>query len=72
MAASLIAPIASSLIVPIASLLINATTGKGVMRARKWKEGEILSLLALILMMKVLENGIKRDGRGCNNMDKHF
>ena len=51
MAASLIAPIASSSIQPVASLLINAISGKGVMRA------------GLHLMMKVLGKGVKRAGK---------
>ena len=57
MAASLIALMASSLIKPIASSLINSITGKG-------QEGEFLPLLPLLLMMKVLEKGVKRAGTG--------
>ena len=53
-ATSLIAIMASSLIQPVASSLINAITGKGVRRAGKRQDVEILSLLALPLMMKVL------------------
>ena len=52
-AASLMA-LFSSLIQTVASLLINAMSEKGVMRARKGHEGEILPLLALALMMKVM------------------
>ena len=60
MAASFIAPIASSLIQPIVSSLINSITGKR-------QEGGFLPFLALPLMMKVLENGVKREGRGYVN-----
>ena len=60
MAASFIAPIASSLIQPIVSSLINSITGKR-------QEGGFLPFLALPLMIKVLENGVKREGRGYVN-----
>ena len=50
MAVSLIAPMASSLIQPVASSLINTIYGKG----EKGKEGRLLQLLALSLMMKAL------------------
>ena len=57
----MIAPMASLLIQPIASsLLINAT---------KRKKGEFLPLLALPLIMKVLEKGVKRVGKGYNNIN---
>ena len=48
---------ASSLIQPIAPSLINSITGKG-------QEGGFLPLLALLLMMKVLEKGVRSAGRG--------
>ena len=65
MAASLIAAMASSLVQPVTSSLKNAITGK-------WKEGGFFPLLALTLMMKTLEKGVRRAGRGYNNMDKNF
>ena len=45
---------ASSLIQPMDSSLINAITGKRVVRARRGQEGGFIPLLALPLMMKVL------------------
>ena len=69
MAASLIAPIASSLIQPLASSLINAISGKEVMRAEKGEEGGIPSFL---VPGKVPGKGLRRAGRGYNNMDKNF
>ena len=76
MATSLKAVNASSLIKPAASLLVNAITG-GVMRALKRKEGGILPLLALPLIIEVLQKIVaswkKKDvrtaGKGYNNMD---
>ena len=65
----LIVSMASSLIQPVASSLVNAITGKGVMRARKGQESGILPLLTLPLMMKVLEEGVTKDGKGYNNID---
>ena len=56
-------PMAASLIQPVASSLINDITGKG-------QEGGFLQLLTLPLMMKVLGKGVRRAGRGYNNMDK--
>ena len=47
MAVSLIATVASSLIKPVTSLLLNAISGKEVMRAGKGQEGGFLPLLAL-------------------------
>ena len=52
-----------------ASSLINVKTGKGVMRAEKGKEDEILSLLALFLIMKVLGKRVTRGGRWYNSMN---
>ena len=46
----------------MASLLRNAISGKGATRAGKGKEGGVLPLLALPLMMKVL-------GKGVTNLD---
>ena len=65
MAAPFIASMASSLIQPVAFSLINAISGKG-------QEDRFLSLLALPLMLKILEKGVRRAGRGNNNMDKYF
>ena len=59
------APATASLIKAFAFSLINAITGKG-------QEGGFLPLLALLLMMKVLGKGVRRDGRGYNNKDKNF
>ena len=53
---------AASLIQPVASSLINSITGKR-------QEGGFLPLLVLSLMIKVLEKGVRRAGRGYNNMD---
>ena len=58
-AASLIAPMVSSLIQPVVSSLINAICGKGVTRAGKGQEGEILPLLALPLMMNFIEKELQ-------------
>ena len=68
-AVSLIVPLASSLMQPVDSLLINVISGKGVMRAGKRQEGRILPFLALPLMIKVLEIGVTRNVKLCNNMD---
>ena len=57
---SLMAPATASLIKTVAFSLINAITGKG-------QEGRFLPLLGLLLMMKVLGKGVRRDGRGYNN-----
>ena len=62
---SLMAPATTSLIKTVAFSLINAITGKG-------QEGRFLPLLGLLLMMKVLGKGVRRDGRGYNNKDKNF
>ena len=51
------APATASLIKTVAFSLINAITGKG-------QEGRFLPLLGLLLMMKVLGKGVRRDGRG--------
>ena len=53
----------------VASSLINVKTGKGVMRAEKGKEDEILSLLALFLIMKVLGKRVTRGGRWYDSMN---
>ena len=65
MVTSLIAPMASSLIQPIASSLVNSITRKG-------QEGRFLPLLALLLMLKVLGKGVRREGRGYMNKNFQF
>ena len=60
MATSLIAPMVSSLIQPIVSSLIDSITGKG-------QEYGFLPLLAPILMMKVLGEGVRGAGIGYIN-----
>ena len=45
MSASLVASMTSSLMKPVAFSLINAITGKGVMRAEEGQEGGFLLLL---------------------------
>ena len=50
----MMAPMSSSLIQPVASSMMNAVTGKGVMRARKRHENRLRPLFTLPLMMKVL------------------
>ena len=58
----------------MASTLINAITGKGARRTEKG-QGGFLSLLALILSIKALRQGVRRAARGYNNldhMDKNF
>ena len=57
-----IASMAFLLIKPVASSLINAITGNGVRRARKW-QGGISPWYTLPLMVKVMEKGV---------MDQHF
>ena len=52
--ALLIAPIASSLIQPVVDSLINAISGKVVMRPEKRREAEFLPLLTLPLMIKAM------------------
>ena len=59
---AMIKTMAASLIQPVASSLINSITGKG-------QERGFLPLLALSLMIKVLEKGVRRAGRRYNNMD---
>ena len=59
-----------SLIKPVAPLLINAITGKWVRGAGKRQEGKILSLLTLPLMIKILGKGVRRAGRGNNNINE--
>ena len=51
---------ASSLVQSVTSSLINAISGKGVIRARKRQEVGFLPLLALPLMMKVLGKEVMR------------
>ena len=68
MDASLIAPTSSSPIQPVVSSLIDAITGKGVMRAGKGQEGIFLLLLMLPLMMKVMKKGVTRAGKRHNNI----
>ena len=57
-----IASMASLLIKPVAFSLINAITGNGVRRARKW-QGGISPWNTILLMVKVMEKGV---------MDQHF
>ena len=52
-----------SLMQPAGPSLINAISRKGIRRAGKGQEGEILPLLALTWMMKAMS------GRGYNKMD---
>ena len=66
------APMAASLKQPVASSLINAITGRWVRKTGKGREGGILSLLGLHLMMRVLGKGVRRAGKGYDNMDKIF
>ena len=61
---------ASSLIQPAASSLINAITGKGVVRTGIGQEGAIFPLLELPLMMKVLGKGVIRTGKGVRRAKK--
>ena len=68
-AASLLAPGTFSLIQPVAFSLINAITGKGLIRAGKGQKGGFLLLLALPLMMEVLGKRVTTPGRGYNIMD---
>ena len=63
LAASMKTPIACSLIQPVTSSLINAITGRRVRKTGQGHEGGFLPLLALPLMMKVLGNGVKREGK---------
>ena len=66
----MIASMASSLTKSLASSLINAITGKGVIRGEKGKEGGFLQLLAMSLMIKAMSGkGMKRSRRVYNNMD---
>ena len=62
MDASLIAPMASSLIQPVASSLLNVINGKG-------SGSGFLPLLTLLLMMRVLREGVRGAGKRYNNMD---
>ena len=60
----LTAPIASSLIQPVVDSLINAISGKVVMRPEKRWETEFLPLLTLPLMIKAMTwKGITRAGK---------
>ena len=68
--ASIITPMTFSLIQPVATSLINAISGKGVMRAGKEKEPAFLLFLVLFLMMKVLGKAVRKSGRGYNNMSR--
>ena len=54
LAASLIRCMVSSAIWPVASLLLNAISGKWVIRAGKGQWDEILLLIALALMIKAM------------------
>ena len=67
-AASLIAAMASLLIQPAASSLINAITGKDIIRAGKGQKDGFRPFLVLPLMMKVLRKGVTRVGKGYNNI----
>ena len=68
--ASIITPMTFSLTQPVATSLINAISGKGVMRAGKEKEPAFLLFLVLFLMMKVLGKAVRKSGRGYNNMSR--
>ena len=72
LALSVIAPLASSVIQPVVSSLINVISGKRVTRAGNGQEGEILSVLALPLIMKVLGKGVTTAGKRYKNIDKQF
>ena len=64
MAASLIGPMTASLIQHVASSMINALSGKGVMREKKGQEVEFLPLSILPLMTKAMsEKGVTRAKR---------
>ena len=52
------------------SLLRNAISGKGAMRARKGKEGGVLPLLALPLMMKVLGKWVTLPAKGVTGLNQ--
>ena len=52
------------------SLLRNAISGKGAMRARKGKEGGVLPLLALPLMMKVLGKWVTLTAKGVTGLNQ--
>ena len=68
-AVSLKALMTSWLIQPLDSSLINAVTGKRVMKAVKRQEGGFLPLTASPLMMKVLGKRVTGRGKEYNNMD---
>ena len=53
----------------MASWSRNAITGKRVKRAGKGQGDGLLLLLVLFLLMKVLEKGDRRAGRGYKDMD---
>ena len=53
----------------MASSLINAISGKRVIKARKRQEEGLLALSALPLMMLVLRKGVTRAEKEYNNMD---
>ena len=72
MAPSMIASIAYLVIQPVLSSLVNAISGKGVMRAGKGRESGVLPVLALSLMMKVLGKGVTAAGKGYKNTNKQF
>ena len=54
----------------MASLLRNAISGKGATRAEKGKEGGVLPLLALPLMMKVLGKGVTLPEKGVAGLNQ--
>ena len=54
----------------MASLLRNAKSGKGATRAGKGKEGGVLPLLALPLMMKVLGKGVTLPEKGVTGLNQ--
>ena len=58
-----------SLIQPVGPSLINAISRKGITRAGKEQEGEILPLLALTWMMKAMSG---RRYNKMDHMDKRF
>ena len=53
----------------MASSLINAISGKRVIKARKRQGEGLLALSALPLMMLVLRKGVTRAEKEYNNMD---
>ena len=69
-AAQLIAPMVPSFIQPVASSLINAVSGKGVMRAGKWAKRWISSIISIAFNDDISGKEFTRIGRRYNNMDQ--